>query len=353
LATQAPANRSSSGFFDEGRAAWEQAALRAGGVEARSYRIAGRGLELRFAGSTLVAPLTRALAHLAQGHPTLDSLFVYAWDTETTGTPMPRAPWGPTDYREHGRIRGFFDERVQSVFQWGSRSFVMLDVERSEALYWVAAARQIPYWEMAAPLRLVLHGWFGARAVELVHAAAVGSPSGCVLVVGKAGSGKSWTTLASVEAGLRVLADDYCLIQDGSAPRVASLYSAAKTHGDALERLPFLRQLVANPQRPDDDKAVYFLHEHAPERLLLEAGLRAIVVPRRGAERETRTRPAPASTALAALAPSTILQLPAAGARTLQRLADIVRSVPCHELELGTDLKTIPRALAPLLEPVS
>jgi hypothetical protein len=353
LATQAPANRSSSAFFEEGRAAWEEAAHRAGGVDARSYRAAGLGLELRFAGPALVAPLTRSLAHLAPGDPTLDSLSVYAWDTETTATPMPPAPWGPTDYREYGRIRGFFDERVQCVFQWGSRSFVMLDVERGEALYWVAAAGQIPYWEMAAPLRLVLHGWLAARGVELVHAAAVGSPAGCVLVVGKAGSGKSWTTLASLEAGLQLLADDYCLIHGPSTPRVVSVYSAAKTHGDALERLPFLRGMVANPVRPDDDKAVYFLHEHAPERLLLEAELRAILVPSRRKDVATRLRPAPAPAALAALAPNTILQLPAAGARTLRRLADIVRSVPCYQLELGTDLDTIPPALAPLLEPVS
>lgn len=344
--------RSSTAFFAELRDTWALAAGRAGGVEKRSYRLGDDRLELRFAGDALVAPLTRALAHLAAADEPVDSLVVYACESETTETPMPRPPWGAEDYREYGKIRGHFGERFQSVFQWSSRSLVMLDVERGEAVYWVKSARQIPYFEMAAPLRLLLHGWLGHRGIELVHAAAVGSGDGCVLFVGKAGSGKSWATLASAAGGLRLLADDYCLVSPGSPAHVVSVYSAAKTNADALERLPFLRAMVGNPVRPEDDKAVYFLQEHVPEWLLREADLRAVLVPQLGNGRTTTLRPAPASAALAALAPSTILQLPAAGAATLRRLAEIVRAVPCHHLELGTDLETIPAAIAPLLEPV-
>ena len=279
MEAQAAAEPCSSAFFDELRATWERAVDAVGGVESRRYLVGGRKLELRLAGDALVAPLTRALAHLPAAGDATSSLVVHAWESETTRTPMPRPPWGLDDYREYGKIRGYFDERVHSVFQWGSRSFVMLDVERGEAVYWVAAAGRVPYFEIAAPLRVVLHGWLSACGVELVHAAAVGSADGCVLLVGKTGSGKSWTTLASLAGGLRLLADDYCLLSPGSPPTVASVYSSAKTHADALERLPFLREMVSNPGRAADDKAVYFLHEHAPDRLLLEADLRAILVP--------------------------------------------------------------------------
>jgi hypothetical protein len=353
VVARAEVNRSSTAFFEELRSTWARAAERADAVEMRSYRVADRNLELRFAGDALVAPLGRALAHLPPGDPALDTLVVHAWESETTRTPMPRPPWGPDDYREHGRIRGYFDEHVHSVFQWGSRSLVMLDLERNEALYWIASARQIPYFEMAAPLRLVLHGWLSERGLELVHAAAVGSPEGCVLLVGNAGSGKSWGALSSLAVGLRLLADDYCLVRGGTPPRVASIYSTAKTHGDAFERLPFLEPMVSNPVRHESDKAVYFLHEHVPDRLLLESDLRAILVPRRSGERGTAVRPAPPAAGLAAFAPSTILQLPASGARTLQRLAEVVRAVPCYYLELGTDLETIPNAITSILEATS
>lgn len=243
-----------------------------------------------------------------------------------------------------------FDESLQSVFQWGSHSLVMLDVERGEAIYWVGSARQIPHFEMAAPLRLVVHGWMAARGVDLVHAAAVGSGDGCILLVGRAGAGKSWATLAAAEHGLRILADDYCLAVPGRPPRIASVYNAAKTHADALERLPFLDAMVSNPNRPDDDKAVYFLHEHLPDSLLLEADLRAVVVPRRSPRGSAAASRASRAAALAALAPSTILQFPASDAATLERLTALVRDVPSYFLDVGSDLGSIGPAIAALLD---
>jgi hypothetical protein len=262
---------------------------------------------------------------------------------------MPPPPWGPADYGERGTIRGHFDERFHAVFQWGSRSLVMLDVERNRALYWVRSARQIPHWEMAAPLRLVLHGWLATRGIDLVHGAALGSAEGGVLLVGRSGSGKSWATLACAAAGLGLIADDYCLIRPGAPPRVAGLYSSAKAHEEAFERLPALRPMVSNPLRPADDKAVFFLHEHVPEWLLPEADLRAVLVPRLTDGRTAAVRPAPAGAALGALAPATILQLPAAGAATMRRLAELVRAVPCHYLDLGSELASIPAAVTPVL----
>lgn len=338
-----------SEFFDELRDAWGSAAEAAAGVETRGYRLAGTALELRFAGSALVEPLTRALAHLAPSSPGDDSLTVWAWESATTGAAVPRAPWNASDYEEYGKIRGFFDERFQSVFQWGSHSLVVLDVERNEAVYWVEAAEQIPYFEMAAPLRLVLHGWLSARGIEVVHAAAVGAGNDCVLLVGKAGSGKSWTALAAARSELRLLADDYCLVSPGRPARVSSLYNAAKTHADALDRLPFLGEMVSNPSRPDDDKAVYFLQEHLPDRLLLEADLRAILIPRRTAAGLVSLSPAPRAAALLALAPNTILQLPAAGAETLARLTELVRGVPSYFLDVGLDSGAIGPAISTLL----
>jgi len=237
LALEAQAEQpSATAFFGELSETWRQAAENAERVECRSYSVGGHALELRFAGDPLVAPLTRALAHLPRPTSTGKPLVVYAWESKTTGTAMPRPPWGAEDYLEHGKIRGFFDDRLQCVFQWGSHSLVMLDLERNEALYWVAAADQIPFFEMAAPLRLVLHGWLARLGSELVHAAAVGASGKCVLLVGKTGSGKSWTTLAATRCGLKMLADDYCVLAAGSPPRIGSVYNSGKAHADALSR---------------------------------------------------------------------------------------------------------------------
>ena len=59
-----------------------------------------------------------------------------------------------------------------------------------------------------------------------------------------------------------------------------------------------------------------------------------------GATRVTRISPAQA---LAALAPSSILQIPGAGESALAQMAGIVRTVPCWQLELGADRAAVPR----------
>jgi hypothetical protein len=44
-----------------------------------------------------------------------------------------------------------------------------------------------------------------------------------------------------------------------------------------------------------------------------------------------------------------MLQLPGSDGATLRRLGRIVRAVPCHHLEAGTDPGGVADALAPLL----
>ena len=335
-------------FFQNASRLFDQARQAAGSVD-HDFRVGGHVIRLRSAGPALVSPLTRALAHLAVPPVTSPALTVSLWDSESTGTPALRPSWSSDAYREHGAIEGFCDGRIYTVFQWGAQAVSLLDVERSEALYWIKSADKVPYFETAAPLRTILHLWFRMRHIHFVHAAAVGYPDGGVLLVGNGGSGKSTTALLCLESGLRYLADDYCLVRTTPAPLVSSLYSSAKTWGDLLPRLPALASMVTNLDRPHDEKALYFLHEHHPALLLSECPLRAILVPRLRSRPETTVVSAPAAAALAALAPSTMLQLPGMNETTLRGLAGLVRKVPCHYLDLGTDTAGVPAAIARLL----
>lgn len=56
-----------------------------------------------------------------------------------------------------------------------------------------------------------------------------------------------------------------------------------------------------------------------------------------------------ATRATLALAPSTLLQLPSTGSGSFQTLAQLVRTVPCFRLNLGTRIETIPPAIRALL----
>src|SRR5436853_7099692 len=86
-------------FFDRMHEAVGRAALTSGVVE-RCYQLAGYTVKLRFAGAGLIPLLTPALSHTIPSPACVD-LTICLWDTHSTGTNPPAAPW-----REHYARRG-------------------------------------------------------------------------------------------------------------------------------------------------------------------------------------------------------------------------------------------------------
>ena len=66
--------------------------------------------------------------------------------------------------------------------------------------------------------------------------------------------------------------------------------------------------------------------------------------------RDTRLVPARVERALDALVPSSVVELPGLGRDALRAIVRIVRGVPTHVLEAGTDLAQIPVVIRQLLE---
>jgi hypothetical protein len=154
----------------------------------------------------------------------------------------------------------------------------------------------------------------------------VGRASGCVLIAGGTGSGKSTAAAACLGRGLGYLGDDTALIGPGDPPTIFSL-------NDTLQL------------RDAHGKSTV----HLSDGLLLEAPLQAIAIVQATGKRESRIAPAAPAAALAALAPGSILQLPAPQSFVFRRLAEIVQTVPCQHLEAGTDPDLIADAVAGLL----
>jgi hypothetical protein len=229
----------------------------------------------------------------------------------------------------------------------------MLDLERGRAVYWVRDARTVTVSERAAPLRNILHGWTAHHGTLVVHSAAVGTNDGAVLLVGKGGAGKSTAALACVMAGLRYAGDDYTLVAPEKAT-VYSLYNSAKAAAGSLGRMPALARHVSNPHELDSEKALLFIHELRPECLAGTMPIRAMLVPRVTGRPDSAARPLSAAASLAALAPSTIFQLPACASTTARQgtlagLAQLARQVPSFLLESGTDLSQVPCVISRLL----
>lgn len=337
-------------FFDNVHERYKKAEAALGGSIDRFYSIAGFVVRFCFAGSALIPYITPALAHLTTEAVANPALTICLWDSASTNTNMPPPPWQADDYREHGVIRGFNNERFHTIFMYEATGLNMLDQERNLAIYWVKNAENIPYWETGSPLCKIFHLWMSKHKVQLAHAAAVGIPSGGVLLVGKGGSGKSTTALSCLNSKLFYISDDYCLLKSDPSSTVFSIYSTGKKNSDDLARLPFLAAIVSNHERLYKEKALYFLNEHFPEKILPSFPLRAILIPRIANETYTTLKTASSAAGLASLAPSTIFQLPGARQEAFQIMSKIAKQVPCYYLNIGTDMTQIAEVILDLLK---
>jgi len=332
--------------FQEG---FDRAASAAGGSIEHVYNIGGHSVRMRFAGEGLVPHLTPAFAHLRGGDTVGADLTICLWDSVTTDTPPPlflssllyllELRWFEL-LSSRREIKGYHSDRIRTMFHFGPNILSAMDTKENVAIYWIRDARATPSYEKGYPLTKILNWWTEGRSLQCVHAAAIGAPRGGVLLAGKSGSGKSTTSLLCLNSELSYVSDDTSLVAWNPEPYVFSLYNTAKLM--SLKLLPHLEACVTNREWGDGEKALIFLHEHFPQKLVRGFPLKGILLLNVSGQPRTVLREASPFAALKALAPSTIYQLAGSGQQELTKMSRLVRQVPCYHLELGTDLREIP-----------
>src|SRR5262249_37784676 len=158
----------------------------------------GSTVRLSFAGDGLVAQVLPALSHLLADPVAAPQLAIQIWDAQSTRTRLPARPWADGARGARGEIAGYNDDDIATVFQADFDGLSMFSRRRATALFWVPGASALPAYARAKPLRTILHLWLAGRGQQLAHGAALGTPQGGVLLVGKSGSGKSTTALAAL-----------------------------------------------------------------------------------------------------------------------------------------------------------
>ena len=325
-------------------------AAEAAGVVERPIRIGGVPVRLRLAGAHLSEQLRRAFDHVAAEGDIEPELTIHAWDSAESGAPAPPlptlapdSPRGATVYTDDGRLRLACRPTLGQLSAY--------DRSGSRAWFWCRSSHELPFWERAAPFRQILHWWLPERGMLLVHGAAVGYPSGGVLLVGAGGSGKSTCALSSLGSDLLYAGDDYIAVELGPKPRVVSLYCSGKLEPGHARLFPHLPAPRYEGDGAVEEKSVFYVAERFPERMCNGFPLRAIVAPR-VLGTEPQLRPLPAAQALAAFAPSTLLQLVPAGQEALSAMAGLLQRVPAFRLEVGGPIAGVPGALQRLIEEV-
>ena len=240
----------------------------------------------------------------------------------------------------------------RAIYQVGVRSLSVVAAGIDRSWYWVADAASLPEWECSTPLRHILHLWLASRGVQFVHAGAVGHSDGGCLIVGKSGSGKSTSTLATLGTGLLYAGDDYVgvSLSEETGPHVHSIYGCGKLETGHVERFPDLR-IKPKRERPGAlrarrDKTIFYVRETYPEQVTTGFPLKAIVVPRVAPDETSGIQQIPLTATLKAIVPSTMFEIHGAGQAALTTLARVARSVPAFELRLGADLDAVPDLIA-------
>lgn len=312
--------------------------------------IAGTGIALTVVGDGLARMLLPGFGALPGPRGAVAAV-VGAWDASVTGEAPPALP----PIAKAGRFRSTVRRAgvPWAEAEWASpHVFRSADRDRGRHLLGVARASALSPREGGAPLRRQLQ-WALGREVVFVHAAAVGSERGVVLLVGPGGAGKSSTSLACLGAGLGFLSDDYCLV-NGDPPVAHQLYSTARVadhdtgHFEAVAQ-PSVAAVPVDEESVVDGKALYQVHTQHPDRIVTAAPVVGVVVLDRHLGDGPRLEPVGPATALRTLAPSTLWQLSLDPAFELAAMRRLVAAVPCHRLVLSPDRAANPPVIAELL----
>lgn len=313
------------------------------------YNIGGRSVRLCFAGSALIPPLTQAFDHCLVKDESSPDLTVFLWDSESTGISMPAPPWEVDKIVARKEVWRFLTDRIKINYQPENHIYNLLDMSRNTAIYRIKDADRIPQYEKGSPLLQILHWWMSGQDRYLVHAGAVGYADRGALLVGKGGSGKSTTALACLNSNLIYGGDDYCLMGYEKHPNIYTLYSSGKIKSSDKGRFPFLNKTMFELDDLESGKSLIFISKIFPNRISKGFPVRVIFIPVIANAPVTKVQQVSPAVAFRAVAPSTIFQLAGAHKPHFRFLSQVVKSVRCYLLKLGTELPTIPAAIQKVL----
>lgn len=314
------------------------------------YQIAETTVCLNFAGASLLPHLTPALEHLKIEAPVFPDVTINVWNTISTGVQMIPPPCEWADFTDRGDIWGFNSQRIKTAFHWSEYSVNVMDMSANTGVYWVKNPNAFPYWVYSSPFRTMLHWWMEKNSCQLLHAAAVGTSDGAVLITGKGGTGKSTSALTCLNGGMKYLGDDYVIVKKDPEPIVFSLYSTAKLNVEDLDRFSALMPFVGERVKDDQEKEVLFLYPALKDQIDNQMPLKAILTPQIQKTENTSIEPASFWPIQRAMSFTTMSQLPGVGPQTQEYISGFISKLPCYTLKPGNIFSLIPKTIIDFLE---
>ena len=303
------------------------------------YRIAGYPVRLRIAGTGLAADIDRSLGHLRATGAADPALTIEVWDDEEVG------PVGWVDWHEdvdyYGTISIADDARF--VLNRRQSSVMLLDRRENRIAGCIRGRSSLFVDERARPFHRLLSIWLDDRDIQFLHAALSVVEDRGLLFVGRGGSGKSTSSVTCFLAGFSFLSDDMMALGKAEEGHLVghSLYATCLLAPDHISRFPSLARIARRPNLDIEVKSVVYLADHQSARFATDTRIAAVILPKVVDRPETTYRRAKPMEAMLALAPTSIMIQPGAAPSSLNKLSELVTSVPAYWLELGHDVEKI------------
>lgn len=230
-------------------------------------------------------------------------------------------------------------DRLHILYNDESQVLTAIDTQKAEAYYYMPQMDRMPYYEKAAPMRMIFHHWALVNQMILIHGACISFGDKGLLLAGKGGTGKSTTAVSAALSGFDYIGDDYVLA-DPDKQTIHSLYSSSKIRWDATDILPVARDLTVN-EKDEDDKGIFFLRDVKGSTLPPSVSLSAVILPQIGKVTSSKYTRTTITEGLMSLGSSTIFQMPGSGKETLTGISALLRGIPVYRMTLSRDTDEI------------
>ena len=339
-------------FYDAASQATARSFTNAQNTILRDISLAGLTIQLKFAGNVLLPFVLPAISHLLiDSRSTNPDYLIEIWDSASTFSDFPVAPCSVDNIEFRGEIKGLQSKRFESAYFTHARMLSLLDHESKKGIVCLVDSSDVPAFELACPLRGIFSWILRRNNVVMLHAAAIGTDDGNILIGGNSGAGKSSTALRCLVGGLNYLGDDICAISiDDEVPMVHSVYSSGKTLSSDLSKFPELLQSLHAHYDEDYEKEIFFFNKSFPNNLKSAGQLNAVVIPYQNALLPIGFQPLSYAKALSVITTSTKSLLPDARNEMFHMLSLVLHHVPCYQFNLGGDPRKIASTLADFIK---
>ena len=225
----------------------------------KDIKIANLIIRLRFAGEATFSYIFPAFNHISvtsESH--IPDYTINIWDSLTAKVDFPKIPCSIDDIAIRGELRGFNSDEFESSYSTQSQMLSTIHHLSKVGIVCLTGNVKIPAFEMASPLRGIMHWILRKNGMVLLHAASVGTSMGAVLIAGRGGAGKSSTAFRCLIEGMNYFGDDICClsVQDG-VTAINSIYCSGKILNSEYLNFPELGQFIFKHNEIDYNKEVF------------------------------------------------------------------------------------------------